>query len=256
MGSFRVARRGPAWNDAYARALLDPEGLLARRDTRTFKHRDAGRTVGLVILDDTALVLKLYEETGVVDRVERLLLGSPAARAADGIGRMSAAGFEVPELVAVLETTPRAAVLGSALVTRPVGGGERADHAFERLTALERRRFASALGEYLRSVHERGVYPQDLWMTNLVAVPRARGWTWVLVDLDRVRVYRRLAWKRRLKNLVQIERSLGRGADAEERACFLASYLGPVSRDELRRVGDEIVAASRLKDAEHGGAGD
>jgi tRNA A-37 threonylcarbamoyl transferase component Bud32 len=254
MSDFHVTRHGPAWDEALGGQLRDPEALLARGDTRMLKHRDAGRTVGLVALGGAGWVVKLYEEHGLVDWFERLAFGSPAARAAEGIERMRRAGFETPELVAVLETPPGAASR-SVLVTRAIADGDRADEAWEHLGAADRLRFAAELGSYVRDLHGRGVYPQDLWMTNLLVVATDDRWRWILVDLDRVRVYRRLTWKRRLKNLVQIERSLGRAAADEERARFLQAYLGPVSGEELRRIGAQIIDAGRRKDLQHGDAG-
>jgi tRNA A-37 threonylcarbamoyl transferase component Bud32 len=251
MTRYHVVERGPGWSEARGRSLLEPEELLARPDTRMLKRRDAGRTVGMVRLDGEDVVVKLYEEDGVIDALERLVLGSAAARAARGIARMREAGFAVPDLVAVLETPLVRASRRSVLVTRPVGG-ERADHARERLPAAERGRLAERLGGYVRALHGRGAYPQDLWMTNLIAVRDGDGWSWVLVDLDRVRLYRSLSWRRCLKNLVQIERSLGRVWSAEERSAFLGGYLGPVGREELARVGAQIAAASRRRDERRG----
>ena len=69
----------------------------------------------------------------------------------------------------------------------------------------------------------------------------------VLVDLDRVRVYRHLSWQRKLKNLVQVEFSLRGQSRFAERLTFLRAYLGPVDRAELVRTAREIFAARRLK---------
>lgn len=251
MASYQVARRGPGWNEARAQMLSDPEALLARSDAFFLKRRDAGRTVGLVAVGGAPLVVKLYEEDGVVDALERLLLGSAAARAARGIARMGKVGLPAPELVAALETALFATPRRSVLVTRAVAG-ERADQARERLPDEQRVRFAARLGDYVRELHRRGAYPQDLGMTNLIAAAEGDGWRWVLVDLDRVRLYRRLSWRRRRKNLVQIERSLRRGWSEEERAAFFAGYLGSPNGDEIARLASEVSAAGRRKDARRG----
>jgi tRNA A-37 threonylcarbamoyl transferase component Bud32 len=251
MSLYRIIERGPAWNDERGGALLEPEELLARPDTRMLKRRDAGRTVGMLRLDGEDVVVKLYEEDGVIDAIERLLLGSAAARAARSIGRMRAAGFACPDLVAVLETPLAQRPRRSVLVTRAVEG-ERADEARERLPAEERVRLAERLGAYVRELHARGVYPQDLWMTNLIAARDGGDWRWVLVDLDRVRVYRDVSARRRLKNVVQIDRSLGRLWTAEERQAFLAGYLGPVDREEFDRWEARIATESRRKDERRG----
>lgn len=252
MSQYRVTQRGPGWDDAWAQALLEPEGLLERPETRMLKRRDAGRTVGLIVLAGRGVVVKLFEEDGPVDAVERLLLGSAAARAARGIGRMKAAGFDAPVLVAVLETPLLRAARRSVLATLAVSDGERADRAWDDLAAAERPLFAASLGAYVRALHQRGVYPQDLWVTNLLASRAEAGWRFVLVDLDRVRVYRRLSWRRRRKNLVQIERSLGRRADEGQRIAFLRSYLGARGAAEIARIGAEIAAAARRRDDARG----
>lgn len=248
---YCVAQRGPGWTEGCADALLEPEAVLARSDTRMLKRRDAGRTVGLATVDGERVVVKLFEEHGLVDALERLILGSAAARAARGIARMGAVGFAAPDLVAVLETPLVGAARRSVLVTRAVDGSP-VDEAWERLRPSERLPFARQLGEYVRALHGAGVYPQDLWVTNLIAVPHGEDWRWVLVDLDRVRVYQRLSRQRRLKNLVQIERSLLRTAEPAHREAFLAGYLGSDEEDELAPLGERIAAASRRKDEQRG----
>jgi tRNA A-37 threonylcarbamoyl transferase component Bud32 len=248
---YNIVERGPAWSEARGRSLLEPEELLSRPDARLLKRRDAGRTVGMVRLDGAEVVVKLYEEDGVIDGIERLVLGSAAARAARGIARMRQVGFATPDLVAVLETPLVGASRRSVLATRAVDGA-RGDEAREHLCAEERVRLAERLGGYVRELHARGAYPQDLWMTNLIAVRERDGWGWVLVDLDRVRLYRRVSSRRRLKNLVQIERSLGRLWDGGEREAFLRGYLGPADRDEADRLKARIATESMYKDERRG----
>lgn len=251
MTRYRIVERGPGWSDERSGALLEPEELLARPDTRMLKRRDAGRTVGMIRLDGEDVVVKLYEEDGVIDAIERLLLGSPAARASRGIGHMRSAGFDSPDLVAVLETPLVQPSRRSVLVTRAVQG-ERADEARERLPTEERARLAERLGAYVRELHARGVYPQDLWMTNLIAARDGDDWRWVLVDLDRVRLYRNVSSRRRLKNVVQIDRSLGRLWTEEERQAFLAAYLGSADRGEIDRLEARMENESRRKDERRG----
>ena len=245
---WRVVERGAAWRDADAAALRDPPALLTSPDAWPLKRPDAGRAVGLVVTGGRSVVVKVYDESGLRGVFERLVVGSPAARAARARARMAAAGFTVPDLVAVLETPLTGRGRGSALVTAAVLG-ERADWYWERLSRRERRRFAQQLGAYVRAVHAQGLYPQDMRISNVVVVPTEAGATMVLVDLDRVRRHRRLAWRRRLKNLVQIDRSLGRLARAPERLCFLHTYLGAVDVAALRDAARAVVVAGRQKDA-------
>jgi tRNA A-37 threonylcarbamoyl transferase component Bud32 len=258
-GRYRVIARGPAWRDAYVAALAAADEILARSDAHLLKHPYAGRTVGLVTIDGEQLVVKRFEEYGPLDRVERWVTGSAAERAARGIARVRAAGLAAPDLVAVLATDRWRNECRSLLVTRALVGAEPADRVWQSLRGRARFAFARALAAYVRELHARGLYPQDVWARNFLVRRPAGGFEIVLVDLDRVRAYRRLAWRRRMKNLVQLHRSFGRSARTAEQVCFLRAYLGAVPDDELRAVGRAILAASRRKDAawerKHGASG-
>lgn len=246
MSAYRLRQRGPGWRAAYAEPLQDPEKLLARPETRILKKGRSGRIVGLARVDGTLLAVKVFVESAPVDMLERVVLGSGALRVARHAALVQAAGMPVPVLVAVLERgglrTRRSCVVTEAV------DGQRADEFWARSSGAQRRRFAEALGAFMRDLHERGLYPQDTSAPNLIVREEVGRWDIVLVDLDRVRGYRNVSWKRRRKNLVQLERSLRLGSRNVDRARFLHRYLGPVPRAKLRRVAADIVEAVRRKD--------
>jgi hypothetical protein len=162
---------------------------------------------------------------------------------------LRAAGFEAPEVVAVLERRRFGLPLVSCAVTTYVPGPA-LDALWRDRVGAARRRLMLAFADYLRRLHAAGVYPQDLRAAN-VLVASEEPTRFVLVDLDRIRRYRRLSWRRRRKNLVQVYRSAGRGASLAERARFLRSYLGRHAPGEVRAIGAEIERVGRMKDAEY-----
>lgn len=248
--SYRVVQLGEAWRPEFAPSLADPERVLARPDTRILKRGRSGRIVGIADVEGDALVLKVFVESSFSDALERLVLGSAASRVARGIARMRAAGFRAPELVAVLEKRGYSGGIRSCVVTRVVTDGRRADEIWDGLSRRDRIEFGRRLALFVRELHARGLYPQDLSAANLICVRQEDGWQIVLVDLDRVRAYRRLSWRRRRKHLVQIERSLRAHTRLIERAGFLGVYLGGASRAEGTRIAEDVLAASRRRDAD------
>ncbi|MGH7964051.1 MAG: glycosyltransferase, partial [Candidatus Binatia bacterium] len=124
-----------------------------------------------------------------------------------------------------------------ALLTQvplPVYWRERKQH----WSRQQRCAFLRALAEFLRTFHAAGLYSGDLKDENLlVGEEGAAHWKFYLVDLDRVTRYPRLSRRRRLKNLVQLERTLGRRVRVSERLFFLYQYLGtPLPPRAERRV--------------------
>ena len=238
-----VRRRGPGWCDRFAPALADPDALLRSDGARVLKQEPGGRAVALVTLDGTVVVVKAYDESRLKHVLQALLEGTAAARAARGIDRFAAAGLPAPQLVAVLEP---ATVLKqrSWLVTRAIDGVA-ADTDWDALPEERRVQVATALGTVLRTMHARGLYPQDARAANWLLVRNSD--TPVLVDLDRVRVYRHLSWRRRMKNLAQLHRDLLRDGGPPE-AAFVAAYEASTEAAAVHDARARLVERSRAMD--------
>lgn len=241
-------RRYTIRDGAVAAALLDVEGVLQRATTRVLK--DGSRaTVAAVDGPDGTLVLKRFRDDTPLRLVVALALGSSARRVWRAASLLRAAGFPVPEPLATLERRRVGMPVRSCSVARFVAGPA-LDELWRARHGAARRALTIGFADYLRRLHAAGLYPQDLRAAN-VLVPRENPPEFVLVDLDRVRRYRHLSWRRRRKNVVQVHRSVGRGAPRREGLRFLRRYLGDPSAAELRRVAAEIVALGDRKDAEY-----
>lgn len=239
---YRVRRsRGPLPSE-----LLAVDATLAGPQVRVLKA-SARTTVAALTVAGVDVVLKRFRDTGLVHAIEVLVLGSRAARVWNGAANLRGAGFPAPEVLAVLEAPVVGVPVRSCAVTRWVAGVQ-LDERWRASAGAERRRLTLALADYLRALHEAGIYPQDLRAANVLVDGAMR---FTLVDLDRVRRYRRLSWRRRRKNVVQVHRSVGRGAARTARLRFLRRYLGTPTRGELRRVVREILGESVRKDAEY-----
>ncbi len=228
--------------------LLDADAILAGSRARLLKE-SARTTVAAVTVGGADLVLKRFREGGVARFFDVLALGSGAMRVWTGAARLRAAGFAAPEIVAVLERRRFGVCTRSCAVSRWVPG-EPLDRLWRASDGARRRALTIAFADYLRRLHRARLYPQDLRGAN-VLVRGDREPVFVLVDLDRVRRHRRLSWRRRRKNVVQVHRSVGRGAPRTAGLRFLRRYLGAPSRAALRRAVGEIVAQGRIKDAEY-----
>ena len=246
---YALTYYGTAWRPALAAMLHDPGALLRLPHTRILNHTPRS-TVALVNHVVAPIVVKIFDESRVDRMIKGHFAGSAARRAARAIERLDKAGFAVPRLVAVLEHYVGPVCTSSCLVTEAIADGVTADIVWRQLHGTARRNFARHVCRYVRRLHTCGFYARDIQACNFVVVPGRRDWEVVLVDLDRVRRFRRLSWSRRRKNLVQIHRSFGRVATLTEQVRFLSSYLGPMSRGELRRIGEEVRVASARKDAE------
>jgi len=224
------------------------DDLVAQRPARLLK--DGSRaTVAIVVHAGMEIVLKRFREDSILRALEVLFVGSGALRVWHGAALLRSAGFPAPEVLAALERRRFGLPFRSCVLARRVEGRPLDELCRDR-TGTARRALVIAFADYLRRLHDAGVYPQDMRGANVVVASESPP-VFVLVDLDRVRRYRHVSWRRRRKNLVQVHRSVGRGAPRAEQLRFLTRYLAAEPRAVRRRVAHEVVEHSRVKDAEY-----
>lgn len=220
--------------------------------------QDRGTTVTLVSLPTGAVVVKHHRMYTWRRWGDGLVHGSPARRAWHGAKLLQAAGVPIPRPLAVAEkrvvgTVRESFYISEALLTQiPLNIYWR-----ERQYQWPRQRrqaFLRVLAEFLRAFHTYGIYVGDMKDENLLVEEQGETlWKFYLVDLDRVTRHDPLSQHRRFKNLVQLERTLGRNASASERLSFFYHYLGtPLPPAEQRRdLMDRLLRLREQKDREY-----
>lgn len=182
----------------------------------------------------------------------RILLGSlfrrsGAINALRGAALLSGAGISGAKSLAAVECRRCGMVTKSFFFTEEVAGGKTIDAYWrENLAPLpgrdgarRRRLFLLGLAELFRSLHSRGVYHGDLKDANILVVAGAPGQAdcFFLLDLEGIRQYGRVSRRRRIKNLVQLNRTFGRYVRRTDKMIFLKEYLagGFFDRGRKRR---------------------
>lgn len=235
-----------------ARAL-DPDN-----GARRVIKEGRGRTV--VWLDDAgpageAVVVKQMPVRSLAHRLEALLRGGAATVQSASAVALRRAGVEVPEPLGVVEGDRT-----STLISRGVRDTGTLLATYQQLDGDARRRFARGLGTFVARVHASGVWVPDLKESNVLVRDEDGMLHYLLVDLDRARPSGDgPSGRRRLANLVQLDRSLGAYASVRERLAFLSAYrralpgtaarLGPLAREveRARRRKDVSVARRRRR---------
>jgi tRNA A-37 threonylcarbamoyl transferase component Bud32 len=236
---------------------VDPDRLLTDPDCRVIKLQRKVM-VGRVVTGAGSLYVKRYNVHAWRVALGSLGRASPALRAFVAARRLSSLGFGVPAVVAAVEERHLGMLRRSFFVTREVADSLTADRYWSALgaaPAAERRSFARRLGDLFRRLHAAGVYHNDLKDVNLLVRRGAGGPEFVLLDLERVHVGTATGRRRRIKNVVQLDRTLGREASRTMRMRFLHAYLGSqASRAERGTWAVEVVAAAARKERRAGQA--
>ena len=207
-----------------------------------------------------ALYLKRYNFFSWRVPLGSLFLGSGAARALCGAAVLSKAGIASAKPIAAVESRCWGMVTQSFFFTEEIEGGKTVDAYWrDDLSKLEgqdgfrrRRSFLCSLAALFRSLHGRQLYHDDLKDANILAVGGRQNQAdcFFLLDLEGIRQCRRISDRRRIKNLVQLNRTLGRYLRRTDKICFLKEYLGREfdARREKRRWAGKIYRRSTRQD--------
>lgn len=241
-------------NSILAAVVRDPAALLARPEASFLK--DHARTaVARVTVDRRLLYVKRFKAYAWYRRVEAWWAGSPAARAWKSAGLLRDLGFEVPRLLARVESGGE-----SWLVSEAVAGGvPGAEHWFGHTRSPgERRELTVRAAATLRRFHDAGLYSRDTNANNFLVRDADDGTPdFVFLDLENVRRPFRVGRRRRVKNLVQVYRLFRTRVPRTVPVRFLHAYLGTTpgrrapGRAEVRRWLRALTRIDLRKDAEY-----
>ena len=271
--SFYIADRGMrAWIrrgvglGTFGGPQGDPDRLLSSPSCRIIKDQRKVRVAVATLMPDrvqggidspTPVYIKRYNVFSWRVRIASLVLSSPAFRSWDATMLLRAAGFLTPSPVAAIEYRRWGMLERSFFITKPVDGAVPADQYWWRLhraPAEARRAFIAGLARLFAALHAAGVYHNDLKDANVLVRAGTEGVVeHYLLDLEHVRQRQSVSTGQRVKNLVQLHRTLGRLASMRENLYFLRTYLGDEGRlPSCRRCWRRrVCAAARRKDLRH-----
>ena len=181
--------------------------------------------------------LKRYNAFSWRYRFGSIFQSSGAVRSLRGAVILSESGIPTVRPLAAVDSRSWGMLNGSFFLSEEIENGKTADAYWrEELLTMKgkegirrRKRFVGAIGELFRSLHQRDVYHNDLKDANILVRPDFSGGAeqFYLLDLEGIRRYRKLNRRRQIKNLVQINRTLGKYLRVTDKLRFLESYLGP-----------------------------
>jgi tRNA A-37 threonylcarbamoyl transferase component Bud32 len=216
--------------------------------------------------DAKTVYLKRYKAFSWRYRFRSLFQSSGAVRSLRGAVILSESGFLTARPLAAVDSRSWGMLNGSVFLSEEIENGKTADAYWrEELLTMKgkegirrRNRFLGALGELFRCLHKQHLYHNDLKDANILVRPDASGDAehFYLLDLEGIRRYRKLNRWRQTKNLVQLNRTLGRYLRAADKLRFLEGYLGPAfsnridKRDWAMRVLRESIRLDRSQSTE------
>ena len=172
-------------------------------------------------------------------------MGLPVARPVGAVERRLRGRLEACYTITEMIPHTCSLVEGAARRARDAGSRGETDGG----AAIRRwRAMITHCGAALGELHARGIFLHDLKGENVLIRSSGEGGPW-FIDVDRVRFTRQVPRRRRLKNLVQLNASLGRLLTRSDRLRFFGAYdrrsSGAGRRARLSRIHRRTTARRR-----------
>jgi tRNA A-37 threonylcarbamoyl transferase component Bud32 len=217
----------------------------------------AARTrAGFLVSAEYPAFVKRVDSGGYVRGLLGRLFASRGQRALRGARILTAGGFAHPRPLLILQTLKVGSIRASYVVAEPLRAAlvlSRFALGRARPPSL-RRRVSQLVGAEIRRLHAAGIYTRDLQETNLMIEERNAQLMLYFVDFEDIRRVRKVSFEQRMRNLVHLDRSVGRFASRAQRLRFLYDYLGRrPTREEARRLVRQYGAVRARVERRHRG---
>jgi hypothetical protein len=219
--------------------LSDPEFVLVKNTLKT----KVGRLSIRIGAASRNIYVKRYNAFSFRYRVGSLFSRSAARRSLAGAEVLAAAGIDSARPIASVEIRRRGMLESSFFVAEEIAGAQTSDRFWRTILKpaggrngfQQRRAYLARLAALFASLHAQRIYHGDLKDANIMAFAGENGPRFALLDLEGVRRCAVISRHRRVKNLVQLYRTLGKNLRRPEQVFFLKSYLGADFRNRLIR---------------------
>jgi hypothetical protein len=237
-------------------ALLEQPGCEIIKDQRKIK---IGRISVMVDGRQATIYVKRYNAFSRRYRIRSLFLRSESMAALKGAAILGRAQIAAVRPLAAVESRRCGSLEESFFVSEEIEGGRTIDAYWQNQLAhipgdegyRHRRNFLSALARLLSGLHRQRIYHNDLKDANILVCATCPGdEKFFLLDLEGVRRCWYLSGRRRVKNLVQLNRTLGQLLSRADKLFFLHAYLesARVNLKTRRRWVGRIVSATARAD--------
>ncbi|HEX5022996.1 MAG TPA: lipopolysaccharide kinase InaA family protein [Candidatus Binatia bacterium] len=213
--------------------------LFYQKECKTIKLEKKIRVVRMLLHIGRAIKSVYVKQQNVLSfghRLASLFCASAALRSLSGAATLLQEGYAIARPVAAVEYRRRGVLITSFYVSEEITGAKTiTDYWREDILArkgtegqVRRRRALRKLAGLFKSLHERRIYHNDLKAANILALDKGPADEEILnlVDLQGARKCYYLSRRRRIKNLAQINRTLGNHLTAKEKLTFLQEYVG------------------------------
>jgi len=244
--------------------LADPDNLLNAPDCQIIKNQRKVK-IGRIILNLESGPLDIYVKRYNIfswrSKLEYIFRRSKAFKAWRGAKLLLQHGFNTADPIAAIEFRRFGILEKSFFISQTIPQAEISVFYYKRnflpnpsIKSSAHRNFIRGLAKLFGTIHKGRMYHQDLKDYNILVSEQGQdSHIWWLIDTECVSTVSQISYRRKVKNLGQLNRSLGKLVSNRWRMAFFLEYLkhlgwNDLNRQEKRSFIREILEETRYRD--------
>lgn len=247
----------------FADFIRDPEGFFRDPSHRPLKDGPRTKVVKQTLTglggQTRDVVIKRFHYSSFWCRLGARFFSSRATRSLKGALVLESAGVDTATPLAAFEYQNWENLATSYSINEEVKNSQSLPAFWRDISAVsskertfqERREVLREVALHFYRLHSREIYHQDLKGENILIRRSGKGkWQCFFIDVDGVWKSRRLSQSKKVKNLAQLYRTLGKLLNITNIVFFLKCYaeLFPLSRQERKTLAQRVLSLSRKED--------
>ncbi len=249
--------------DLFLYFIRDPEGVFHDPSSKPLKDGPRTKVVKQTLTGRGGLtrdvVIKRFHYSSFWRRLASCFFASRATRSLEGALVLESAGVDTAIPLAAFEYRDWENLGTSYCISEEVKNSQSLPAFWKDISAVsskerafrERREVLREVAFHFYRLHSREIYHQDLKGGNILIRRSDTGkWRCFFIDVDGVWRNRRLSQSKKVKNLAQLYRTLGKLLNITNKVFFLKCYaeLFSLSRQERKTLAQRVMSLSRKED--------
>jgi len=180
---------------------------------------------------DRTVYFKQYLSRSVIDLIKHLLRPSRAKRAFNATQMLKQNGFKAPAIIAMGERKCSLFNTENFLLTLEVENAKRIYEIIPKSGSnstaeqmRDKREWIRALGRTVGRMHKGGIFHGDMRLGNVLGRKNKDGRQFFFLDNERTKKFRRLPFRLRVRNLVQLNMYRTKAVTDSDRMRFFKEY--------------------------------
>ncbi len=197
---------------------------------------------------ERTVYFKQYLSRSAVDLIKHLLRPSRAKRAFNATQMLKQNGFKAPAIIAMGERKSDPFNTDNFLLTLEVENGKRIyeiiPNSVSNLTAeqmRDKREWLRVLGRTVGQMHKAGIFHGDMRLGNVLGRKNKDGRQFFFLDNERTKKFRRLPFRLRVRNLVQLNMHHQIAITNSDRMRFFREYRSQNKNSKQIRLIKKVV---------------